>query len=214
VVAPAPKVETNANSALIVVAVGVSIIVLVVLVYCLRSLYIKANFESIQKAAIEAKTRAITVGGNQVEDAKNEGNNNYEGSTNKKMKDAEFDNLEEQYNPHHDFAIFGVGNKKGGGLQTLQEKMNAADDVEGSSDEDENDKNQDKVAADYASVAKDSIDVSIDAGSPGMPSGRPSSSGVSSDEPLYKKESQPSDQYVLPEDDEIVEVTEEEEEEE
>jgi len=31
---------------------------------------------------------------------------------------------------------------------------------------------------------------------------------VSSDEPLYKKESQPSDQYVLPEDDEIVEVTE------
>lgn len=43
--------------------------------------------------------------------------------------DGEFDNLEEQYNPHHDFAIFGVGNKKGGGLQTLQEKMNAADDV-------------------------------------------------------------------------------------
>lgn len=54
--------------------------------------------------------------------------------------------------------------------------------------------------------------MSLEVPSP-MPSGRPSSSGVSSDEPLYKKESQPSDQYVLPEDDEIVEVTEEEEEE-
>jgi hypothetical protein len=41
--------------------------------------------------------------------------------TGKKLND-EFENLEEQYNPHHDFAIFGVGNAKGGGLQTLQEK--------------------------------------------------------------------------------------------
>jgi ribonuclease HIII len=43
----AVKFETNANSAIIVVAVGVSIIALIVLVYCLRSLYMKANFESL-----------------------------------------------------------------------------------------------------------------------------------------------------------------------
>jgi hypothetical protein len=41
-------VKTN-NTAIIAVAVAVSIIALMILIYCLRALYIKANFEAIQK---------------------------------------------------------------------------------------------------------------------------------------------------------------------
>lgn len=45
---------------------------------------------------------------------------------------------EEQYDPNQEFRIFGIGDKTKGGIQTLQEKMNMADDVEsdGSSDSD------------------------------------------------------------------------------
>lgn len=35
----------------------------------------------------------------------------------------------EQYDPNNDFRIFGVGDPTKGGLQSLQEKQNLADDV-------------------------------------------------------------------------------------
>ena len=34
---------------------------------------------------------------------------------------------EQQYDPNNDFAIFGIGDKSRGGLQTMNEKMNLAD---------------------------------------------------------------------------------------
>lgn len=37
------------------------------------------------------------------------------------------DEFEQQYDPNNDFAIFGVGNPKQGGIQDMQEKMNMAD---------------------------------------------------------------------------------------
>merc|ERR1719198_2292532 len=48
---------------------------------------------------------------------------------------------EEQYDPNQEFRIFGIGDKTKGGVQSLQEKMNMADDVSGddsSSSENEN----------------------------------------------------------------------------
>jgi len=36
----------------------------------------------------------------------------------------------EQYDANHDFAIFGVGNNKQGGVQSLADKMNMADNVD------------------------------------------------------------------------------------
>ncbi len=36
----------------------------------------------------------------------------------------------QQYDPNNDFAIFGVGDKTKGGIQSLKEKMNLADVVE------------------------------------------------------------------------------------
>ena len=47
---------------------------------------------------------------------------------------------EEQYDPNQEFRIFGIGDKTKGGVQSLQEKMNMADDVsEMSSDSNEDD---------------------------------------------------------------------------
>jgi hypothetical protein len=187
---------------------------------------VRANFEELQKQAIEAKTRSITVGKVVDEPGVAGDVNEVDGPTGKKLNDQEFENLEEQYNPHHDFAIFGVGNKKGGGLQTLQEKMNCADDVEDAKNSSD-DEHTDKDAAEgfetkdhlnprdfsytehYKQVAGDSV-----ATSQRQPaSGRPSSSGVSSDEPLTKEHQPGAAQYDLPEDQEIQEATEEEEEE-
>lgn len=44
---------------------------------------------------------------------------------------------EAQYDPNNDFAIFGVGDHTNGGLQTMKEKMNLADNKEESSEEEE-----------------------------------------------------------------------------
>jgi hypothetical protein len=98
----------------------------------------------------------------------------------KQGDDIQYD---EQYNPHHDFAIFGQGDPRGGGLQTMQEKMNMADDVN-SSDSDEDMKkaasNDKKTKDNYEEVAMTSLDASIEAKLPS------SSSNVSSNECLNK----------------------------
>lgn len=35
--------------------------------------------------------------------------------------------FEEQYDPNQDFRVFGIGDKTKGGVQSLQQKMNMAD---------------------------------------------------------------------------------------
>jgi len=35
-----------------------------------------------------------------------------------------------QYDPNNDFAVFGVGDPRQGGIQSMKEKMNLADNVE------------------------------------------------------------------------------------
>jgi len=69
-----------------------------------------------------------------------------------KSKHMEDDVFEEQYDAHQDFQVFGVGDKTKGGVMSLQEKMNLADDVneEDSSSEDEGPNDASKAA--YSSV--------------------------------------------------------------
>lgn len=51
----------------------------------------------------------------------------------------EMEIYEEQYDPNQEFRIFGVGDKTKGGVQSLQQKMNLADDVDSArSSEEEN----------------------------------------------------------------------------
>merc|ERR1711988_1341858 len=45
--------------------------------------------------------------------------------------------FEEQYDPNQEFRIFGIGDKTKGGVQSLQEKMNMADDVKSEDDSSE-----------------------------------------------------------------------------
>jgi len=45
--------------------------------------------------------------------------------------------LEAQYDANQDFAIFGMGDKTKGGIQSLQQKMNMADQLDSSDSEDE-----------------------------------------------------------------------------
>ena len=49
--------------------------------------------------------------------------------------------FEEQYDPNQEFRIFGIGDQTKGGVQSLQEKMNMADNVksEDSSDTEKED---------------------------------------------------------------------------
>lgn len=53
-------------------------------------------------------------------------------------------NFEQQYDANNDYAIFGVGSNKTGGIQTMKEKMNMADKAgsESSSEEDHTDRDQ------------------------------------------------------------------------
>jgi len=59
---------------------------------------------------------------------------------------------EEQYDPNQEFRIFGIGDKTKGGVQSLQEKMNMADDVSGDSSSEEEEEDQDKKASDNLQV--------------------------------------------------------------
>lgn len=47
--------------------------------------------------------------------------------------------FEEQYDPNQEFRIFGIGDKTKGGVQSLQEKMNMADDVQEDGDSSDTD---------------------------------------------------------------------------
>jgi hypothetical protein len=98
--------------------------------------------------------------------------------------------------------------------------MNCADDVEDAKNSSSEDEVEDKKPAgknqhlNYDKVNGDSMAESPRAAT-GRTGGRASSAGVSSDEPLNQpsgRQNTPPETYNLPEDQEIVEVTEEEEE--
>ena len=57
----------------------------------------------------------------------------YESTVKKNIEDASINypvELEPQYDANHDFAIFGCGDNTKGGIQTLAEKMNLAEQLE------------------------------------------------------------------------------------
>lgn len=56
---------------------------------------------------------------------------------------------EAQYDPNNDFAVFEVGDKTRGGLQSMQEKMNIADSVEDIPEIPEEDSDTEKAVGNY-----------------------------------------------------------------
>lgn len=57
---------------------------------------------------------------------------------------------EEQYDPNQEFRIFGIGDKTRGGIQTMQEKMNMADEVEGEEQSSDTDNEAENPSTNYA----------------------------------------------------------------
>jgi len=58
-------------------------------------------------------------------------------------KHASIEVYEEQYDPNQEYRIFGIGDQTKGGVQSLQEKMNMADEVNESSSNTEGDDDKD-----------------------------------------------------------------------
>lgn len=110
----------------------------------------------------------------------------------------------DQYDPNQDFAIFQVGSNGQGGVMNLQEKMNVADNVNNSSDEEE-------TAAPSTSVANKMSLANSTTSSGEVLKSRPSSSGSSSNS--QKRLTFDNLGQDLPEDREIISELGEEEEE-
>lgn len=164
------EVDTNGKST-IIVGVTASVVVLLLIAYFMRVLYNRMNAEALEKVAIKAKQEEIHMTKmKSVKRSRQKKDNNVDqvdevieevrkhGDSNMKMiaSRVEDDEFEEQYNPLHDFAVFNVGNNRLGGNQTLQEKMNLADESSGEDEgEDEDDgcyevpAKQQKTKADY-----------------------------------------------------------------
>lgn len=71
---------------------------------------------------------------NQVDAAEKKG-----GSGDPIKEEPSMEIFEEQYDPNQEFRIFGIGDKTKGGVQSLQEKMNMADDVQEDGDSSDTD---------------------------------------------------------------------------
>lgn len=114
----------------------------------------------------------------------------------------------DQYDPNQDFAIFQVGNGATGGVMNLQEKMNVADNVNNSSDEDD-------TAAPKSTSVANKLSLANSTNSSGeFIKSRPSSSGSSSNsQKRLTFDSLPPNGQDLPEDREIISELGEEEEE-
>lgn len=126
-------VATNNSSTVIIAATG-TIVVLLGVGYCMRVVYTRMNEEELEQQAAKVQQEEIYMAKIQSKKSKVEDIDavideyRHHGDSNVKLKAGmAADELEEQYNPMHDFAVFAVGDNKVGGNQTLQQKMNLAD---------------------------------------------------------------------------------------
>lgn len=123
--------------------------------------------------------------------------------SNVKSMRQELDEYEVQYDPNNDFAIFGIGDRTRGGLQTMKEKMNLADDVQKD--------NEDSSSEEDNSIQRKDSKLSTQVVTNLNPSSR-GGSGASSQDTAHKRNPQNDDENQLPEDKEIQSENEEEEE--
>lgn len=149
-----------------------------------------------------------------VKDERGEDGNNDE------LEDRLAEIYEEQYDPNQEFRIFGIGDKTKGGVQSLQEKMNMADDVSGqSSDSDEEDDGKAAATKDAAQIISDQLAEMEKPQSRGRNQLAQSTESFSSKSALIDSQKTPmgsignsDNKNMLPEDNEIIDEEEEEEE--
>lgn len=116
-----------------IVIIACAAVVVLVLVLIARFFWRKLRVEQERAEAIrktqanlgKMKTKAMPIGGEFNPDPN--ANLNDKTAQLPMMGD---DMMEEQYDPNQEFRIFGIGDKTKGGIQTLQQKMNMADEVD------------------------------------------------------------------------------------
>ena len=86
------------GTSLMIIVIAVSVLAIIIFAYCARMLYVQANIEQFKREAMKAQAEKAV----------------------KKGQEIEVEDYVDQYNPANDFAVFGVGDPRGGGMQTLQ----------------------------------------------------------------------------------------------
>lgn len=139
------KVDKDSKTFLIPVAI--SFVMVVMIVICIRQVMIKQE-KGDQETAMrirnmndqelsECKSNVVDLGGaikSNDYDSVNRDSKAY--TFDVSMKGAGQEDYAAQYDPNNDYAIFGVGDPSRGGVQSMKEKMNLADEIaENDSDE-------------------------------------------------------------------------------
>jgi len=134
------SVSKNGNSTTAIVAISASIVAVLLLGFCAKAVYARMHADELEQQAVKARQeqiymtkirdRKLTKGkvdeiDGVIDHVRSSTLNAFD--TAHKLDVSGGEELEAQYDPRHDFAVFGVGNGRLGGTQTLQEKMNLAD---------------------------------------------------------------------------------------
>lgn len=221
-------IEANDDTSVVIIVIAVSILLVLVLLAGARYLYNRMRSEKAKAEQIkntqknlhrDGQIRVIPRGkgfeskiqsGVEAE----EGDAQVPEGADKNEYNAEV--YEEQYDPNQEFRIFGIGDKTKGGVQSLQQKMNMADEVseEGSSSEEQENEEKSEGHSSHNTVDKlmppnPQSDNKCDTS---MVSSNQLLVPESQKTPLGSIKSSDKEQNFLPEDNEIVEDEEEEEE--
>jgi len=150
-------IDSNDDTAVMIIIIAASFLVLILLGLGARYLHNRMRAEAAKAEQIKNTQKKLNQKGEikvipreKAFDGLNKVQHGPEPEADKLKGQDEHDALdkmdsqeiyEEQYDPNQEFRIFGIGDKTKGGVQSLQEKMNMADDVSGddsSSEENEN----------------------------------------------------------------------------
>jgi hypothetical protein len=157
-------IQGNDNTAILIVVVAAGALVLLFLLLLARYLHNNLRAEKARAEQIRVTQQNLNAAGpirvvprGKSYDAKTHPG---EDPTKAGQGEGERDELEdrlaeiyeEQYDPNQEFRIFGIGDKTKGGVQSLQEKMNMADDVSDGASSDSNESDSGKAKQ---STAKD-----------------------------------------------------------
>lgn len=148
-------------------------------------------------------TQGETYGDKELDDLKKYGKVERDSHI-KSSNKLDLDEYEVQYDPNNDFAIFGIGDQTRGGIQTLKEKMNLADDDQKG--------NEDSSSDEDNSVQRKNSKLSTQGVTNMQMSSRGASGASSQDTAAKMANHENSDENDLPEDKEIHSENEEEEE--
>lgn len=134
-------IQGNDSTAILIVVVAAGALVLLFLLLLARYLHNKLRAEKARAEQIRVTQQNLNASGpiRVVPRGKNFGTKTHPEAEPTKagqgegLRDELEDRLaeiyEEQYDPNQEFRIFGIGDQTKGGVQSLQEKMNMADDV-------------------------------------------------------------------------------------